>query len=629
MNRFSERKIKIITTIANADSYITGKTLSLLLDVSVRTIQAEISEINKQLFLINSSNKGYYIDKTNFKLCNNQLSHIQSLEHLILHKLLFSDIELHIDEVADSLYISTSYLEKVLHSFDTVLRKYQLNILRKKMYIKICGSELNKRRFISYLILEETTPTFNKLETLNDYFPNINIDKIKSITLNSINKYNYYIVDAYAVNLIVNLTVALYRMKSNYYVTDTSLADAHESSVEFKIAKEICHHYAAHLCITPTKTDIAHMAILLMGQIKPIQEYSEISPSSEILTSEFLHQINMILMNVFEYYMLHIDYSDYLYSFALHVKSMIKRVKNKYPSHNDILYTIKKSCPFIHDVSVQIAKKLGEIYQTNIPDSEIGYISIHIGYLIENAMPKNDKVHVILLCHEYHYIATNIKKKFLENFSELVHISIIDIEDKQKILEMHADLVITTTPFNIVGLKTLCISPFYSHNDHLMIDKTIHTCLKDKQKKRYNTLLSSLFNENLFFKQDNFKNKTEVIKFLGQKMIDLDLVEKGFIESVLKREELSSTCFLDTFAIPHAIELNAKKTIFSILISEKGIKWDNHTIHIVLMIAVQQNDRKDFMELYDGIVKCLDNPEKVKLLISSNSHLEFINYFKK
>ncbi len=112
-------------------------------------------------------------------------------------------------------------------------------------------------------------------------------------------------------------------------------------------------------------------------------------------------------------------------------------------------------------------------------------------------------------------------------------------------------------------------------------------------------------------------------------MIDFGLAEEGFIESVLKREDLSSTCFLNTFAIPHAIELNAKKTMFSVLISKKGIKWDKHTIHIVLMIAVNQKDRKKFMELYDGIVKCLDNPEKVKLLISSNTHLEFIDHFKR
>ncbi|WP_040210391.1 BglG family transcription antiterminator [Clostridium polynesiense] len=507
MNGFSERQIKIITAIANADSYITGKTLSLLLNVSVRTIQSEISEINKQLLLIHSSNKGYYIDTTNFKLCSNELSPMQSLEHLILHKLLFSDTPLHIDELADSLYISTSYLEKALHSFDAVLKKYQLNILRKKMHIKIQGNELNKRRFISYLILEESSPTFNKLETLNDYFPNINIDKIKSIIINSINKYNYYIADTYSENLIVNLTIALYRMKANYYVTEASYEDVYESSVEFKIAKEICQQYSAHLCIMPTKIDIAYMAIILMGQIKPIQEGSEVSLPSEILTSEFLHQINMILMDVFEYYMLHIDYSDYLYSFALHVKSMIKRVKSKNPSHNDILYTIKKSCPFIHDVSVQIAKKLGEIYQINIPDSEIGYISVHIGYLIENAMPKNNKIHVILLCHEYRHIAANIKRKLEENFSELIDISVIDIEDKQKISAVNADLLITTAPLNIVGLKTLCISPFYSHNDHIMIDKAIHTCLKNQQVKRYNALLSSLFNENLFLSRITLKQK--------------------------------------------------------------------------------------------------------------------------
>ena len=44
---------------------------------------------------------------------------------------------------------------------------------------------------------------------------------------------------------------------------------------------------------------------------------------------------------------------------------------------------IKKNCPFIYDVSVNIAQKLNKKYNIHIADSEIGYISIHIGYLID------------------------------------------------------------------------------------------------------------------------------------------------------------------------------------------------------------------------------------------------------
>ena len=185
-----------------------------------------------------------------------------------------------------------------------------------------------------------------------------------------------------------------------------------------------------------------------------------------------------------------------------------------------------------------------------------------------------------------------------------------------------------TQPLRLVGRRILSISPFYTMMDHINVDNAIHACLQEKGKNYRNQFLSSFFHEKLFFKGDDFRNKEEIIRFLGQKIIDFGLAEEGFVESVLKRESLSSTCFFETFAIPHAMDLNARKTMLCVLVSEAGIPWDEHRIHIVLMIAVQQKDRKEFMKLYNGIVQSLENPQKVKQLISANSHVEFINYLK-
>ena len=55
MNRFTDRQKKIIKEIHNSNTFITGKSLSLILNVSLRTIQSEVSAINKVLPLILST----------------------------------------------------------------------------------------------------------------------------------------------------------------------------------------------------------------------------------------------------------------------------------------------------------------------------------------------------------------------------------------------------------------------------------------------------------------------------------------------------------------------------------------------------------------------------------------------
>ncbi|MFQ9514441.1 MAG: BglG family transcription antiterminator [Eubacterium sp.] len=626
MNRFDDRKKKIISIIANSDGYVTGKCLSLTLNTSLRTIQSEISSINRELPLIYSSNKGYKINKENFFLLSKDvITPDRNSEHVILKKLIFADKPYQIDELAESLYMSTTTLEKHLKKFVSILEKYDLVITRKKSYIHIEGNELNKRKLINYLIIEEINPAFNSINNLKNYFPDTDIEKIKSIILNSINKYDYFVESTYYNNLIINIVIALYRMKTDYYVSNVTGHDVNLECDEYRIAYEICAQYAAHCHITPSNYDISYISTLLEGQIKPLNcEVAEIR-APEVLSPEFISDIDNILMNVFNYYMLNINYSEYLYSFALHIQGMIKRTHNTQPANNEILNNIKKSCPFIYDVSVSIAQKISEKYLIHVADSEIGYISIHIGFLIESSTENTDKISIVLFCNDYHHINENIEKKLMDNFSDFIHINIFRADSENSIINVTSDLIITTEPLNIIGKKVLTISPFYTMMDHINIDNAIHECLREKKKRYHNKLLSSFFDENLFFKNDCFHSKNEVINFLGQKIIDFGLAKKGFIDSVLERERLSSTCFFDTFAIPHAIDMNARRTMICVLTSEKGIYWDEHKIHIVLMITVQQQDRKKFMELYNGIVHILENPEKVNKLVLANTLMDFLN----
>ena len=625
MNRFTKRQKKIIKEISSSNDYITGKSLSLILNVSLRTIQSEVAEINKVLPLILSTNRGYSLDYNMYKALTFQLSEDeQNLEHIILKKVFFHTPHYNIDDLADSLYISTTTLEKYFKTINKTLENFDLKISRNNNTVFVVGNELNKRKYLNKIIFDEINPAFNSIDNLTNYFEGIDVDKIKIIILNSINKYDYYIDNAYYNNLIVNITIALYRMRTDHYVSQpiNNISD-HSDNIESKIANEICTQYSAHCNIAPTKDDIFYISSLLEGIIKPINQNHLIS-SKDILSEDFIEDIREILLNVFSYYMLEINFDEYLYSFALHIHGLIKRANSIQSSGNDFLYNIKKNCPFIYDVSVNIAQKLNKKYNIHIADSEIGYISIHIGYLIESSNTDSDKVSILLLCHDYHHIDSNIEKKLLDNYDNFITLKLFNTNNSSTLIDAYSDLIITTQPLNLIGKEVIVVSPFFTMMDQINIDNAIHKCLENKQKIKRNNMLSSFFDKKLFFKSNNFSNKEDVIKFLGQNVIDYGLCKDGFIESVLEREQLSSTCFFDTFAIPHALEMNAPHTMICVLTSENGIKWDEHTIHIVLMLAVQQNDRKKFMELYNGIVQTLEKPEKVNKLVSADSLMFFL-----
>lgn len=315
-----------------------------------------------------------------------------------------------------------------------------------------------------------------------------------------------------------------------------------------------------------------------------------------VITQEFQQEIKIILEKVFNFYMLEVDFSGILYGFALHIDGMLKRVLHSPAENNDILRNVKRSCPFIYDVSVSIAGMLTKKYGVIIPDSEIGYISIHIGFLIEQAAENTEKVYVVLFGNDYHQISNALEKKLNDSFYDLIELQILRNVDTEILVNTSCDLILTVQPVSVVGKKVLTISPFYTMIDQSNISHAIQSCLKEKKRQFKRLLASSYFDKKLFFKRDDFSSKKEVIHFLSEQIIAFGICEPSFYDSVMEREELSSTCFFGSFAIPHATTMDATQTMACVLISEKGIPWDEHKIHLVMMIAVSRDDRKEFMK---------------------------------
>lgn len=631
MNNFNNRQKEIIALISNARCPMTGKEISQILKTSMRTIQGEIMSINKKTKLITSSNKGYFITVNYRKIENELIQEEMNDEHFIIKNLIMTD-DLHdMDEFSESIYISRTSLELKIKSCNHILENFHLTINKSKNHIQIIGSEENKRKCIKDLIVKETFPTFVNVHNLEKFYPNIDVSRIETIISTSIHNHGYTIDEPYRSVVMINTVIALHRMRSNHYVACNS--DENEpyylekSSEAYHISKEICHIYAKHWSIHPMEEDICYIGSLLIGQMKPINKENQ-SNTKGTLSQEFTDKLKQILESSLYSYSLSIDISNYMYCFALHIDSMIKRIKATYPANNELLDNLKKNCPFIYDVSVRVAHKLEKEFSIQIPDSEIGYICLHIGFLIESSLDKSIKAQVVLYTSDYHRILSVIEDKINEKYKDIIDLKVVNSNQIKSLSTYKCDLIITTQPIQILGQQLLLISPFYTYEDQTAVDFAIKNCIANNEKTKQIDLFSKYFDKHLWFKNRNIMNKRDVIKLLGEKLIESGIVGNDFVQSVLERERLSSTCFYGNFAIPHALDMNAKKTSVGVLISDDGIPWDDKRIHIILMIAVKAEEHELFMELYTGIVRVLKNQKNVSLITSSNTYEDFIQALK-
>ena len=342
--------------------------------------------------------------------------------------------------------------------------------------------------------------------------------------------------------------------------------------------------------------------------------------------NDFIESIKEIIVSTFQYYGLGFDANNsdgFIYNFSIHVKAMIERARNNNKVENEMLPSIQKNCPFIYDVAVYIYNKIKDKYNVNISSEEIGYIAVHIGFLIER-FSKNS-INVLLLVSSYNGIDRIVKHKLKNLYGDGINI----VADPNEFSKQGIDLVIMNHQKNIYGIKNVLISPFFDENDQDNVRQAINECIQIKNNLFTDVIYATFMSEKLFFRRNDLKTKDEVLKFMTNAMVEQGIVSDDFLASVIQREELSSTCFFDTFAIPHGMRFDAYKSRCSILISEDGIKWNDSIIHIVILIAVKYHDRHIFMKMYDNIIQSLQNKKRLLEVLSAESIDEFIEIVKK
>lgn len=600
----TERQIKIIEALQKCNNTANGKFLSAYTGYSLRTIQSEMVYL-KEINLVSSSKKGYTLIKDIDS--NPPISD----EEIIIKKLLTQE-EIDFFDLADELYISESKLKTVIKKANTILDNYNLKAIVKNNSVFLNGKELDKRKTLRKMIFKDANNDDELIECFND----IDIIKLKDIVVSTIDSSGYYIQYPYANNLFLAITICLYRVyKGSHTPDDYCFA---KGSYEYELALKIVERFYEHFRKETTESDVCYIASMFEGQIVKSSKIKNTIKTENMFESK----ITKLLTSAFGDYGIHINSSSYIHNFIIHVSELVKRGKINNFIVNSTHTSIKEKCPYIYDVAVHFAKSLEIEFNFIIPDDEIAFLAMHIGLIISSETKQTNNVNILCYISNYHGMADRIIAMIKERHSNQILISNIDPHTKL-LPKQEFDLIITTERLDIIGKNVVNITPFFDIVDRTNVDTAISNCLNEKKKRNDFIRLMECFTPDLFFIRNDINDSSEAIRFLGNKLIDYGIVADGFIESVYSREELSPTSFYNSFAIPHSIENNAKKTMFAVLINENGISWHDTKVKLCLMICIRKNDLHDFPDLYDGVVRVLCDPVRLQKLIESKSLEEF------
>lgn len=618
-----KRTCEIIKIIYEVPNKFDIKGLAQLLNVSIKTVQADIQEINEYFaskeiaslevvdnkFSIKKTNKSIYETLNTLSFYDYKLSRD---ERLVIEALLliFTPEHVTLSDIAEFMYVSRSTVIGDLKYLNDYLNDFGLSTnAQSNTGVCINGPEINVRDlFVSILLKygylysffshQEGTKNVNGGETkANAREKNIILQNLTS----EAEGYSELNLTEGSFNLLVNyFYMAIFRMKSGKHLKnyEQKSADASNKLIE-RLYKLVCQHFN----LVYNENELAYLKNFSVN-LTYLKKNNCIDGSKEIVRIQTITRL--FIMNVSKALDLPL-YRDYelFQSLSNHLERIFNDGFTNSTEYDEINAIVEK----YDDIKKVVTENIEIIEQyvnRTITDEEISYIVVYICASIEKMKTQTTMCNVILICNSGIGTSQLLKSKLLERFD----FNIISVIPKHRLadsLNSDVNFVISTVDLDDTDVPYIKISTQLTDSDFLRMRKMIddYGCINSAKfsKNEYSDIISKIRpivknNEELleaikeglnnYFAKKN-KVALSLSNLLTEDFIQVDveadtwqqaiekasenLLEKGYInnnyiQSMIKNVEENGPYIVisEGFAIPHAaIDEGSRRLGFNLI----------------------------------------------------------------
>ena len=623
----------LIRELEKSSDPLTARELAAALHISVRSVHNYIDTINAaQPDTIASSRNGYTVNPGQAgKLLDHPDSTLpQTSEERIvylLRKLIRHTEGINLYDLSDELAVSASTVKADLGKIRRMIGKNDLELSTKDDLIQIIGTEKNKRHVLSTILYNESTGSFQSIDSIQEIFPNLDIHQIEHSVLEVFHQYQYYINDYSLMNLIWHITITIDRIQNGMSNDVDIPQDVDTESIDYRIASEIKDKLSDTFHIEFSPSETYELMLLIVSRATNL-DYRSITRENieQFIGKDCYDLVNKLINNIATYYYIDLSEPEFFVRFALHIKNLMVRAKNDYFIRNPLTENIRRTCPLIYDNAVIAAATIKEETGITINDDEIAYIAFHLGSTIEDQKNLHNKITATLYSPNYYDTNLKLARRLSNEFPNDLLISnvITDINDLDR--QASVNLIISTFPAQFrTEIPVQIVSPILSETDIENLRRKIDAIQKKRKQKVFSDYLHELMDPAFFFINNAKLTKEEAIHYMSSHLVQHGIASPNFEDEVLEREKMSSTAF-GAFALPHAMKMHSPKTKLCILINHPGIEWDPaHKVNLIILLCFSKSERHIFNETFEPLAMILSNPTTLNELIKADSFDTFIN----
>lgn len=538
-------------------------------------------------------------------------------------ELLVSNKKFYPSYFMNNYFISKSTLDNDLYQIKTDLKKEHIEIAKDhNSEIHTHGSEDAVRRVISSTLrtLESQESQFvkkNLLEVLSG-LTDIDVNRIKQSVDKLLKRndlgYSFGEID----NLIIHIVVMLVRINKGEVVSidDDSQISEVTATAEFSASRSILKLVSEITGIQIPRNETIYLALHLIsleianashGGIESGKD-TKLLQTAQAITTDFITMAEKVLSVDLQ--------TDKELQAALvqHMITVITRLKYKIHVENPLRREIQEEYTMLFSITGLINPIIKKYLNVILDEDEIGLITLHLATAI-NRIERS--IQVVVVCQSGVGISHLIASKLINRFPQIhfIHTASLPEEDNLR----NIDLIISTERIkeNDFSLPIITINPLVSEAD---VQK-IQLFLDHFNKKS----IKNVIRPELITISPEVKTRYEILSDISGRLNRLGYVRTDFYESVLKREEASSTEIGKGVVLTHGFPEFVLKSGVFIYISQEPIFWETEFVNIVVLFATTKEDIRDGALDLGWMYKLLDDNEFLSTLSEQQNNENVIN----
>ncbi len=642
--------------IKNKERFVTSKELAEYLSCSDRTVRNALKLIEKTMIiqgvqLISKQGQGYQIFFENqgayqefrqiYELAEDYTKTAVSKGDdrlvFILNKLLFEQVPVLFDDLADELYVSRSTLSHDFKKIRVMLSEYNLSIeSRANKGVYVSGEERDKRRFIiNYFLENQFFKTIHCYVKFNFFDQTVPLEEFARIVLDECQEANLKLSDFVLQNLVVHIALSMIRLKSGFEIKniDCQMTD---DAIERKVAQRILSKVSQVTNQEFPVQEIDYITLHLLAKSQQCQKNQK-NISEEVLKKSLFKTFQDLGLD--DIYNFSSDF-QLIEGLITHLMTLQVRLESRITLNNPLVDEIKQNYSDIFFMTREILANMDMFIEWSISDDEIAYVSLHFLAAMERSK-ESTKFNILAICATGFGAAQMLRNRLETEFGNRVEV--VDVigyyelnQEKLKGIDFIVSAVdLSNLYFQIPVFK---VSVFLKSDEMEMIRKAMDQMQASSHIQ--SSKISKFENNNFrqYFSKENFLICTKYDKEnLLEKMIqglsvgESNEFEQSLLHGIKQREELSSVVFSEKIAVPHPIQPFGTEGKVSVAICKDSLFWDNQSSHVQLVFLLSPSiyGNEGLATVTKKIVSLTENDELQNQLISCNNFEDFINIFEK